>query len=319
MVAELTTFVGLDVSERRIEAHVRPQALRRGFATGPEGLAALLAWLTELAAPLIVLEATGGLEKPLARCLAEAGLAVAVVNPRHVRQFAKGLALLAKTDRLDAAVIARYGELARPVPRPPASEPEGRLQALVLRRQHLARQANAEGNRLRRAQDPAVRHSLEEHLRWLKAELARLDELVAAAIAAEPAWRAKAAILASVPGVGPCTCASLLGLLPELGARDAKRIASLTGLAPVAHDSGSLRGKRSVQGGRAAVRRVLYMAALVATRHNPLLRTYYRRLVAAGKAKKLALVASMRKLLVILNAMVRDGTVWDQDRMPAPL
>ena len=265
----------------------------------------------------MVLEATGGLERPAARLLSAAGIAVAVVNPRHTRQFAKGLGWLAKTDRLDALMLARYGELARPTARPPLDEAQARLQALVLRRRQLAQHLNAEGNRLRRATEPVIRDSLSAHLAWLKAELATLDQHIAEALAAQPEAAERAALLASVPGIGPVATSALVALLPELGHRDGKAIAALAGLAPIAQDSGKRRGQRCIDGGRAVVRTVLYMAALVASRHNPVIRAFYQRLLAAGKARKLALTAAMRKLLVILNAMLRDRTPWNPDRTNA--
>ena len=273
--------------------------------------------VAEQPAPLVVMEATGGLERPAARLLGAAGIAVAVVNPRHTRQFAKGLGWLAKTDRLDALMLARYGTLARPIARAPLDVAQARLQALVLRRRQLAQEINAEGNRLRRATEPVIRDSLSAHLAWLKAELAALDAHIAAALAARPEDVERAAILASVPGVGPVATSALLALLPELGRRDGKAIAALAGLAPIAQDSGKRRGQRGIEGGRAVVRCVLYMATLVASRHNPAIRAFYQRLVAAGKAKKLALVAAMRKLLVILNAMLRDRTIWNANHPAA--
>jgi transposase len=317
MIAEFASFVGIDVSERALEVCVLPGPARLRFSQNAEGLRELCAAVAEVAAPLVVMEATGGLERPSARLLNAAGIAVAVVNPRQIRQFAKGLGWLAKTDRIDAEMIARYGELAGPEARPPMSEAQTHVQALVLRRRHLAKLVNAEGSRLRRAQDRVVRHSLAAHLAWLKAEMASLDARIDAVIEAEPDWCDKAVILASVPGVGPVAKSNLLALLPELGRRDAKAITALAGLAPMANDSGRMRGKRCIQGGRAVVRRALYMAALVASRHNPVIRDFYQRLVAVGKAKKLALAAAMRKLLVILNAMLRDGTLWNQDHAAA--
>jgi transposase len=249
--------------------------------------------------------------------LSAARIAVAVVNPRHIRQFAKGLGWLAKTDRLDAALIARYGALARPAAHPPISTAQARLQALVLRRRQLAQVVNAEGNRLRRTAEPVIRDSVTAHLAWLKAEMVALDGQIAAALAAQPGGGERAAILASVPGVGPVATSSLLALLPELGRRDGKAIAALAGLAPSAQDSGRRRGQRCIQGGRGVVRCALDMAALVASRHNPVIRAFYQRLRASGKAPKLALTAAMRKLLVILNAMLRDGTTWNPDHAAA--
>jgi transposase len=311
MTQEFKSFVGIDVSESWLEVCVLPEATRRRFRQDAAGWQDLCRAVGELTAPLVVVEATGGLERPLAQLLNAAGIALAVVNPRHVRQFAKGLGWLAKTDRLDAALIARYAALARPAARPPLSAAQARLQALVLRRRQLAQQVNAEGNRLRRAAEPVIRDSVSAHLAWLKAALAALDGQIAAALAAQPEGAERAAILASVPGVGPVATSALLALLPELGQRDGKTIAALAGLAPVAQDSGQRRGQRCIQGGRMVVRCTLYMATLVASRHNPAIRAFYQRLVAAGKAKKLALTAAMRKLLVILNAMLRDRSPWN--------
>jgi transposase len=311
MTQEFKSFVGIDVSETALEVCILPQATRRRFGQDAQSWHGLCRLVAEQPAPVVVMEATGGLERPAARLLSAAGIAVAVVNPRHIRQFAKGLGWLAKTDRLDAALLARYGALAQPAPYPPPSVAQARLQALVLRRRQLTQQVNAEGNRRRRASEPVIQDSLERHLVWLKAELAALDQQIAAALAAEPDGAERAAILGSVPGIGPVATSALLALLPELGRRDGKAIAALAGLAPIAQDSGRRRGQRSIQGGRGVVRCVLYMAALVASRHNPVIRAFYQRLVAAGKAKKQALTAAMRKLLVILNAMLRNGTSWN--------
>jgi transposase len=314
---EFKSFVGIDVSESWLEVCILPQAARRRFAQDAGGWQDLCQAVAELTVPLVVMEATGGLERPLAQRLSAAGIAVAVVNPRHIRQFAKGLGWLAKTDRLDAAMIARYGALAQPAARPPLSVAQARLQALVLRRRQLAQEVNGEGNRLRRAAEPVIQDSLVRHLAWLKTELAALDGQIAATLAAQPDASERAAILASVPGVGPVATSSLLALLPELGRRDGKAIAALAGLAPIAQDSGKRRGQRRIQGGRGVVRCALYMATLVASRHNPVIRAFYQRLRASGKAPKLALTAAMRKLLVILNAMLRDGTRWNPDHIAA--
>jgi transposase len=334
MTQEFKSFVGIDVSEGWLEVSILPGATRRRFAQDTGGWQDLCQAVGELTAPLVVTEATGGLERPLAQLLSAAGIAVAVVNPRHIRQFAKGLGWLAKTDRLDAAMIARYGALARPAVHPPLSAAQARLQALVLRRRQLAQQVNAEGNRLRRAAEPLIRDSVVRHLAWLKAELAALDGQIAAALEAHPDGSERAAILASVPGVGPAVSSSLLALAPELGHRNGKAIAAWrsgattevapgsqprAGLAPIAQDSGKRRGQRCIQGGRRTVRCVLDMAALVASRRNPVIRAFYQRLRASGKAPKLALTAAMRKLLVILNAMLRDGTTWNPSHAAATI
>jgi transposase len=265
-------------------------------------------------APLIgvVLEATGGLETPVASALAAAGLPVAVVNPRQVREFARGSGQRAKTDRLDARVLARFGEHVRPPCRPLPDAATQELARLVTRRRQLVEMLTAERNR---RQGPAapLADSLDEHIAWLQARISDLDRTLATLLRESPVWQADAALLQSVPGVGPVLTATLLAELPELGRLDRKRIAALVGVAPFTRESGRWRGRAMIGGGRAAVRATLYMAALVATRHNPVLRTFYQRLVAAGKAKKLALTAVMRKLLVILNAIRRDQARWQED------
>jgi transposase len=317
MAEEFKSFVGIDVSETWLEVCVLPQATRRRFAQDAQGWQALAQMLAGQPVPLVAIEATGGLERPAARRLGAAGIAVAVVNPRQTRQFAKGLGWLAKTDRLDALMLARYGTLARPIARAPLDVAQSRLQAFVLRRRQLAQEINAEGNRLRRATEPVIRDSLSAHLAWLKAGLAALDAHIAAALAARPEDVERATILASVPGVGPVATSALLALLPELGRRDGKTIAALAGLAPIAQDSGKRRGQRCIEGGRAVVRCVLYMATLVASRHNPVICAFYQRLIAAGKIRKLALTAAMRKLLVILNAMLRNRSSWNPNHAAA--
>ena len=308
-------FVGVDVSEERLDACLLPGGERAAFSRDRRGIARLIAWLASQERLLVVVEATGGLERTLTVAFEQAGIAGAVVNPRQVRDFARAAGLLAKTDRLDAYALALYGERLRPVPRPPRSAADHALAALVLRRRQLAQLVEAERNRARRTDEPAVLASLEAHLGWLQTALAELEELIDARLARHPVWQERAALLASVPGVGKVTVSTLLALLPELGQLDRRAIAALVGVAPFARDSGLMKGRRTIWGGRRQVRAVLYMAALVAVRHNRALRAFYLRLVAAGKAKKLALTAAMRKLVVILNALVRDGQPW---RAPQP-
>jgi transposase len=303
-------FVGVDVSEAQRDACLLPGGARAGFSRDRRGIARLLAWLASQERLLVVVEATGGLERGLTVALEQAGIAVAVVNPRQTRDFARAAGLLAKTDRLDAYALALYGERLRPAPRPPRAAADHALAALVLRRRQLAQLAEAERSRARRSEDRVVVASIEALLDWLRSALAELEAQIAARLAANPLWQERATLLASVPGVGKVTVATLLALLPELGQLDRRAIAALVGVAPFARDSGLMKGRRTIWGGRAPVRAVLYMAALVAVRHNPILRTFYQRLVAAGKAKKLALTAAMRKLLVILNAMLRDRQPW---------
>lgn len=296
------------MSEARLDVCLLPVGTRAAFSRDPRGIARLLAWLTSQDRLLVVVEATGGLERSLTVALELAGIAVAVVNPRQTRDFARAAGLLAKTDRLDAYALALYGERLRPAPRPPRAAADHALAALVLRRRQLAQLAEAERSRARRNEDRVVAASIEAHLGWLKTALA--EDQIDACLARNPVWQERAALLASVPGVGKVTVSTLLALLPELGQLDRRAIAALAGVAPFARDSGLMKGRRTIWGGRAPVRAVLYMAALVAVRHNPILRAFYQRLVAAGKAKKLALTAAMRKLLVTLNAMLRDSQPW---------
>ena len=309
-LGQIKEFVGVDVSQDRLDVCLLPSGAQAGFSRDRRGIARLVAWLVSQQRLLVVVEATGGLERMLTVALERAEIAVAVVNPRQIRDFVRAAGLLAKTNRLDAYALALYGERLRPVPRPPRSAADQALAALVLRRRQLAQLLEAERNRARRAEEPAVLASIEAHLSWLKTALAELEDQIDQRLARHPVWQERAALLATVPGVGKVTVATLVGLLPELGQLDRRAVAALVGVAPFARDSGLMKGRRTIWGGRAQVRQVLYMAALVAVRYNPALRAFYRRLVAAGKAKKLALTAAMRKLLVILNAMLRDRQPW---------
>jgi transposase len=258
----------------------------------------------------VLLEATGGYEAPVVAALATAGLPVVVVNPRQVRDFAKALGHLAKTDRLDAAVLAHFADAVRPEIRPLPDEATQALAALLTRRRQLIDMRTAGRNRLALAPTRLAR-GIRSHIDWLNRQLDQLDEELAAAIQASPVWRAKEDLLRGVPGIGPVTGRILLGELPELGTLSRKQIAALAGLAPMAKDSGRFAGTRVIAGGRAGVRCGLYMAILSAVRYNPPIRAFYQRLRQAGKAVKVAQVAAMRKLLTILNAMVRDNRTWD--------
>jgi transposase len=259
-----------------------------------------------------VLEATGGLEVRLAAALAAAGVPVAVVNPRQVRAFARATGRLAKTDRLDAAMIARFAEAVRPPVRPLPDEATRHLGALVARRRQLLEMLVAERNR-RHAADPALREGIDAHLRWLEEALAGIERDLDGAVRESAAWRAKEELLRSVPGVGPVSARTLLAELPELGSLTRRQAAALVGVAPFSRDSGKMRGKRTVGGGRATLRACLYMAAVAAARGaNPPIAAFYGRLRRAGKPAKLALTACMRKLVVTLNAMLRTGTAWKQ-------
>ena len=261
--------------------------------------------MLKLQPELIVVEATGGYQRSVVDALFHAGLSVAVVNPARVRQFARACGLLAKTDKLDAQVLAMFGQRVQPKPFTGKSEAEKQLRALLVRRKQVEEMLKAEQNRLRTI-SPALRGSVERIIAILKEEKNRLDEQIRELMKEQKAWQKQTEILGSAPGVGPVTTATLLAELPELGKMDRKKIAALVGVAPMNYDSGKKRGYRKTKGGRTEVRSVLYMSTLVATRYNPLIRTQYQHLLKRGKLKKVALTACMRKFLTILNAMVRD-------------
>lgn len=303
-------YLGLDVAKASVELASEPAGLGGQFATDPSGLAALVVQCQAQPVTLIVLEATGGYEAPVAAALASAGLPVAVVNPRQVRDFARALGRLAKTDRIDAQGLALFGARLQPAPRPLPETATQELEAVLLRRRQLLEMLHAERQRLPRAHGREVRRNLQAHIRWLERSLGETDATLAGLIQASPLWRVQDQLLQSVPGVGPALARSLLALLPELGHLDRRQIAALVGVAPVARDSGTQRGQRHCWGGRPAVRTVLYMAALVAARWNPVLRLFYQRLRAKGKPAKVAVIAVARKLLTILNAMMRDQRPW---------
>jgi transposase len=309
------TFVGIDVSKGRLAVHVRPAGTAFTVANDPDGLADLVARLAALAPAAVVLEATGGLEAAALAALAAADLPASAVNPRQARDFAKGFGLLAKTDAVDAAALALFAEKVRPQPRPLPDDQARAFTALLVRRRQLLEMRVAEQNRLPAARTPAVRRGIRRHVDWLTRQLGGLEGELAAAVRASPVWRAKEDLLRGVPGVGPTVARTLLAELPELGALTGKQVTALAGLAPFARDSGTRRGRRAVGGGRAGVRGALYMASLSAARYNPPLRAFYRRLRAAGKLAKVALVAVARKLLVILNAMLRDHRPWSPERV----
>ncbi|HDC92521.1 MAG TPA: IS110 family transposase [Candidatus Acetothermia bacterium] len=303
------SFVGIDVSRDRLEVYVRPLGDRWWVPNTTQGRAVLVERLAALAPELVVLESTGGLERAVARTLQEAGIPTAVVNPRQIRDFAKATGRLAKTDALDAEVLARFAEVIRPEARPLADEGTAQLRELVVRRQQLIKMATAERNRLKRA-SPKMKLRIRRHLEWLEEEIARLDGEIEGMKLKREEWANRDRLLRSVPGVGPVLSATLIGCLPELGELRGEENAALVGVAPFNRDSGRWRGKRGIWGGRATVRAVLYMAAVAATRWNPVIREFYLRLIEAGKPVKVALVACMRKLIVILNAIVRDGRPW---------
>jgi transposase len=309
-------LVGIDVAKAELVIATRPAGEPWAVANDEAGVRALATRLGDAAPELVVLEATGGYELLAVAALAAAGLPVVVVNPRQVRDFAKATGQLAKTDRIDAGVLALFAERVRPDVRPlPNAEAQG-LDALLTRRRQLLEMLQAERNRLGqvfgRGQRPVAK-SLKAHIAYLEREVRGADTDLGAMIRESAVWREKDDLLQSVPGVGRVLSLTLLAELPELGRLSRREIAKLVGVAPLSRDSGTLRGRRFVQGGRASVRAVLYMGALVASRRNPVIAAFYQRLVAAGKPKQLALVACMRKLLTMLNAMVRSGARWHCD------
>jgi len=310
-------FVGIDVAKDRLDVHVKPSGESFIVSRDGEGLASLVDRLKQLAPRLIVLEATGGFEVTVAAALAAAGLPLTVVNPRQIREFARATGKLAKTDALDAAAIAHFAEAIHPEPRPLPELKAQELGELVARRRQVIEMMVAERNRGRLLQSARVRKRIERHLAALQKELTEIETDLDQNIRDTPLWRENEDLLKSVPGVGNATARSLLADLPELGRLNRKQIAALVGVAPLNRDSGAWRGRRTIWGGRAAVRSALYMAALVASRRNPAIACFYRRLRGLGKPAKVALAACMRKLLVTLNAILRDRTPWHPVSIPA--
>lgn len=306
-------FVGIDVSKKQLDVAVRPSGATWSAANDEAGIAACVARLTELKPALVVAEATGGLEMALAGALSVAGLPIVIVNPRQVKAFARVIGRMAKTDALDANLLAHYAEVMKPEPRPLPDEESRQLSELMTRRKQLVEMRIAEKNRLAAAGTKVLKQRIMNHLHFLKVELEELDKDLDQRIRESPIWHDKDELLQSVPGVGPAVSRTLLGELPELGQLNGKQIAALVGVAPFNRDSGKMRGKRMIWGGRKRVRSMLYMAAVTAAKHNPVLRRFYVTLRTAGKPAKLALVACVRKLLVILNAMVRDDRHWDPE------
>lgn len=306
-------FIGIDVSKATLDIYARPGGQRWQVNNDANGRKELVAAVQALQPTLIVLEATGGLELPVATELSAAGVAVAIVNPRQVRDFAKALGRLAKTDGIDSEVLALFGDKLRPEARPLKNEQQRALSALLSRRRQLVEMCSAEKNRLSTATDPSVCKDLKAHIRWLEKRLNDVDSDLDQMIRRSPVWKAKEDLLRGFKGVGPTVARTLTAELPELGTLNRKQIAALAGLAPFNRDSGTLRGHRCIFGGRAAVRSALYMGALSAIRYNPVIRALYERLIQAGKPPKVALTACMRKMLTILNAMVREGSPWQAD------
>lgn len=308
-MVETPVFVGIDVAEATLEIACRPSAEGWQAPNDEAGISALTERLQSLGPTLVVLEATGGIELAVVAQLGVAGLPVVVVNPRQVRDFARATGQLAKTDRIDAQILAQFAEAVRPARRPLPDPAAQELSALLTRRRQVLDMLTAERNRLRRALQ-RVRPSLDEHIAWLERQLDDLDHDLAELIHSSPLWRAKEDLLRTAPGVGPVVASTLIATLPELGSLNRKEIAALVGVAPLNRDSGTLRGRRTVWGGRSQVRAVLYMATLASTRFNLAIKSFYQRLLAAGKPKKVALVACMRKLLTILNAMLAHNASW---------
>jgi transposase len=311
-MTESPIFVGIDVSKAALDVAIRPDRATFRVANGPAGLAELVERLRPLSPALVVLEATGGYEAPAVAALQVAGIPAAAINPRQARDFAKATGRLAKTDRIDAEALAHFAEAVRPEPRAAASPERRSLGALLSRRGQLVEMRVMEANRLSACGDPAVRAAIERHVGWLDAELAQAESALSEAVRASPAWRERDELLRSIPGIGPVASRTLLASLPELGSLDGGRLAALAGLAPYAHDSGALKGSRHIRGGRADVRRALYLAALSARRCGPL-KAFADRLLARGKKAKVVLIAVARKLLTIANAVVRSGRPWDPE------
>ena len=305
----MSSFVGIDVSKAYLDVAFRPSGERLRVSNSESGIAELVARLSTMRPTLVVLEATGGYQAAVVASLAIAKVPTAVVNPRQVRDFAKATGRLAKTDTIDADVLAHFAEVIRPEPRPFVDEQTLALEALVTRRRQVIEMITAEKNRLAQSHK-SLRSTLKAHINFLQRELQDTNRELDGMLRKTPMWREHEDLLRTAKGVGRMTIATLFADLPELGTLDNKRIAALVGVAPFNRDSGTHRGKRMIWGGRASVRAALYMAALVASRHNPVIRAFYERLCAAGKPKKVALVACMRKLLTILNAMIRTKSPW---------
>ncbi len=312
----MDVYVGIDVSKARLDAAVRPTGESWHVPNDEQGIDELVDRLRATAPSLVVLEASGGYERPVVAALVAAQLPVAVINPRQAREFARATGKLAKTDSLDAQALAHFAEAVRPEVRSVPDEQAQELSAILSRRRQVVGMLVAEKNRVQTAVSP-VRERIEAHIAFLQAELSDLDGELERAIRNSPVWREQDQLLRSVPGVGPVLSRTLLAELPQLGTLSHKQLAALVGVAPLNRDSGTFRGKRSVWGGRGRIRAVLYMGTIAATRFNPGIREFYQRLLAKGKPKKVAITACMRKLLTILNSMLRQGTRWGQQRCPA--
>lgn len=302
-------WIGVDVSKRHLDAAARPAGTHKRFANDQEGHAELITWLAQFSDCHVVMEPTGGYERAFVRALLERGVVFSVVNPRQVRDFAKATGKLAKTDTIDAHAIAHFGEAIQPEVRAQPDDATAEIEALLNRRRQLVDMRTMESNRRQLASRP-IKLRIEATMKFLNDQIEEIDRELDDQIRKSPRWREHEDLLTSVPGVGPITARTLTAMLPELGTISRKKIAALVGVAPFNHDSGDSGRKRRIRGGRGAVRHVLFMAASVAARFNPVISQVYARLIAAGKAPKVALVACMRKLLTILNAMVRNNQPW---------
>ena len=301
-------YVGIDVAKASMNVAVHQSEQRWSFTNDDSGIIQAVSTMQGLTPALVVLEATGGIELTLVAALAAAGLSVVVANPRQIRDFAKATGKLAKTDVIDARVIAHFAAAVKPPLRPLPDDQAREFESILARRRQVVEMITAEKNRLSSTRSKLVVEFIKDHIAGLERELEKLDNNLRSSVLGSTVWREKDNLLRSVPGVGPVLSATLLADLPELGTLDRRQIATLVGVAPLNRDSGNFRGKRSVWGGRAKVRAALYMATVAATRYNPVIRTFYQRLCAAGKEKKVALTACMRKLLTILNAMLKHRT-----------
>ncbi|NJL42191.1 MAG: IS110 family transposase [Leptolyngbyaceae cyanobacterium SM1_4_3] len=310
-------WVGIDVSKAYLDVYLRPQKQAVQFPNQASGIAALIQYLQAFDVQQVILEATGGLELAAAQALQASGYGCSILNPRQARDFARASGKLAKTDRIDAAVLAHFGAAMQPAVTVLTSSDQQALQALVTRRRQLVEMLSGEKNRLSSTQGKMA-EDIETHIKWLEQRIRELDAAMAQLIAAQAQWQAECALLQSVPGIGKVIATTLVAELPELGHLSDKRLSALVGVAPLNHESGNYRGRRMIWGGRARVRAVLYMGALVAVRHNPVIQAFYTRLLAQGKAKKVALVACMHKLLRMLNAMVRDNQFWNPPPISCP-
>jgi len=302
-------IIGIDVGKEKLDAALNGQKRVKSWANDETDRAKLAAWVVDQQVALVVVEASGGYEARIVSELVERGQAVALVNPTRVRAFARAAGVLAKTDKIDARTIAYFGATMAPRAQARRSQAQLALNESVTRRRQLVLMITAERNRLQTA-SPEMRESIARHLDWLQQEINVLEEQINQAIAANSEWAETAKRLQSVPGVGTITASTLVADLPELGQLNRQKIAALVGVAPFNNDSGKRRGKRRIFGGRTSVRSVLYMAALSATKHNPVIKAFYERLLEKGKVKKVAITACMRKLLVILNSMVKSGQDW---------